>query len=517
MGMRRDLSSLLDTTFDLLVVGAGIHGACIAWDASLRGLSVAIVDRADFGAATSANSLGIVHGGLRYLARADVPRMLESIRERSTFLRIAPGLVEPLPVLVPTYHAASRSRLALSTALWINDLISRNRNHGLEPGRCIPGGRVITRDECLALFPWFPREGLTGGAVWYDARLKHPERLTLGFVRSAAERGAVAANYVRVDRLLVRDGLAQGAAVTDLDGGSQFEIRARSVIVAAGPWTSELIAGTLGPGSRAPAPERALAVNVRVDRSLAKVAIGTKARNGWEEDPICGGGRFLFAAPRGGGTLLGTWYTVHHRDAGAAAKHGARMLVQEFNQACPGLELSMSEVIGYQWGWLPLKGISERGRATALAERPRIVEHRVVDRVLHLLSVEGVKYTTARSVAERAVDWVFKDLGRKSPRCQTAAVLLDIPSDAGAPDTGGTLNRAAIQRAVHQEMALKLSDVVFRRTGLAALSPLSRARLEEVARLTGAELGWDTLRQESEVDEVIRQASATVSAEEPVG
>jgi len=92
--MRRDLSELLDRTFDLLVVGAGIQGACIAWDACLRGLTVALVDRGDFGAATSANSLGIVHGGLRYLARGDLPRMLDSIRERSSLLRIAPGLKE---------------------------------------------------------------------------------------------------------------------------------------------------------------------------------------------------------------------------------------------------------------------------------------------------------------------------------------------------------------------------------------------------------------------------------------
>jgi glycerol-3-phosphate dehydrogenase len=515
--MRRDLSRLLDTTFDLLVVGAGIHGACIAWDASLRGLSVAIVDRSDFGAATSANSLGIVHGGLRYLARGDVHRMLESIRERSALLRIAPGLVEPLPVLIPTYRGASRSRLALSTALRINDLISRNRNQGLQPGSYLPDGRVTPREECVALFPWFPREGLTGGALWYDARLRHPERLTLAFVRSAAERGAIAANYVRVDRLLVRDGLAQGATVTDLERGSQFEIGARAVVVAAGPWTSELIAGTLGPRSLAPVVERALAVNVRVDRSLAKVAVGAKARTGPEEDPICGGGRFLFATPRGQGTVLGTWYAVPDRDPTAASEHGARMLVQEFNQACPGLELSMSDVVGYQWGWLPLKGTGERGRATALADRPRVVDHGIGDQVRHLLSVEGVKYTTARSVAERVVDWVFKDLGRKSPRCLTAAVPLDVPSDAGVPDTDETPNRTAIQRAVHQEMALKLSDVVFRRTNVAAVSRLSRARVEEVARLAGAELRWNTLHRESEIDDVMRQASAAVSAEEPVG
>src|SRR5688572_30241324 len=179
--MRRDIPRLADTTFDLLIVGAGIYGACVAWDACLRGLSVAVVDQDDFGAATSANSLGIVHGGLRHLARGDLPRMLESTRERSALLRIAPGLVEPLPVLVPTYRDISRGRLAHGLALAVNDLVSWSRNRGLEPDRRIPRGRLISQEECLRLFPAFSIEGLTGGALWYDARLRHPERLTLSF------------------------------------------------------------------------------------------------------------------------------------------------------------------------------------------------------------------------------------------------------------------------------------------------------------------------------------------------
>src|SRR3954464_11400670 len=130
--MRRNLSRLADTAFDLLVVGAGIHGACVAWDASLRGLSVAIVDQQDFGAATSANSLGIVHGGLRYLARGDLPRMRESVRERSALLRIAPEVVEPLAVLVPTYGDVWRSRLAYRAVLGVNDLASWARNRNLD-------------------------------------------------------------------------------------------------------------------------------------------------------------------------------------------------------------------------------------------------------------------------------------------------------------------------------------------------------------------------------------------------
>src|SRR4051812_41889007 len=106
--MRRNLSQLIDRKFDLLVVGAGIQGACIAWDACLRGLSVALLDRGDFGAATSANSLRIVHGGLRYLGRGDLPQMRESIRERTALLRIAPHLVDSLPVLVPTAAGSIR-------------------------------------------------------------------------------------------------------------------------------------------------------------------------------------------------------------------------------------------------------------------------------------------------------------------------------------------------------------------------------------------------------------------------
>ena len=138
---------------DLLVVGGGIYGACIAWDAALRGVSVALVDRDDFGAATSANSLRIVHGGLRYLARGEFARMRESIRERSTLLRIAPGLVVPLPVLVPTHGTGTQSRMALRAALAFNDLGSAGRNRGLDADHRIPAGRMLSRERSGRLLP----------------------------------------------------------------------------------------------------------------------------------------------------------------------------------------------------------------------------------------------------------------------------------------------------------------------------------------------------------------------------
>jgi glycerol-3-phosphate dehydrogenase len=516
--MRRDLPGLAHTTFDLLVVGAGIHGACAAWDATLRGLTVALVDQDDFGAGTSANSLRIVHGGLRYLARGNLARMRESIRERSTLLRIAPSLVEPLPVLVPMYGIGSRGRLALGAALKLNDLASWARNQDLDPARLIPRGRLISRDECLRLFPSFAAEGLTGGALWYDAQLLHPERLTLSFVRAAADRGAVPANYVRVDRLRARDGVVRGAHATDRVTGAEFDIEARAVLVAAGPWTRDVMATAADTWSPVTPPKRALGLNLVVGRRLAEVAVGVRARSGRQEDPVGGGRRFLFLAPQGEATLLGTWYTLAGAsDVAAARASGTRALLQEFNDACPGLRLTDRDIVRCHWGWLPLKAGNEPGRPDALAERPRVVDHGRTHGLRHLISVEGVKYTTARRVAERAVDRVFRSLGRMSPSCRTAEVRLPGAETKVSLEPGAEAARAEIVRAVREEMAVNLGDIVFRRTALGAAPGPERATAVEAARVAGEELGWDRSRQEAEVDAVMRQAGVPGPAMETVG
>jgi glycerol-3-phosphate dehydrogenase len=514
--MRRDIPRLGDTTFDLLIVGAGIHGACAAWDAALRGLTVAVVDQEDFGAATSANSLRIVHGGLRYLARGDLPRMRESIRERSTLLRIAPGLVQPLKVLVPTYGAGVRGRLAHAAALALNDLVSLGRNRHLERTRSIPRGHLVSREECLRLFPWFVAERLTGGAVWHDAQLRHPERLTFSFLQAAANIGAVPVNYLRVDRLLVSNDTVQGARATDGLTGAEVQIRARAVLVAAGPWTDKLVATISDTGQR-PAPRQALAVNLVINRRLADVAVGVRSHSNPREDPVCGGRRFLFSTPQGKVTLLGTWYAGDAPDPAAARERGLRALLGEFNDACPGLDLSEADVMRCQWGWLPLKNGKERGRADALAERPRIVEHERTLGVRNLLSMEGVKYTTARLVAEQAVDRVFASLGRISPPCRTAELRLHGTKAEISVEPGTQAARGEIVRAVRDEMAVRLTDIVFRRTALGAAPGPERVVVEAAARVAGAELGWDAVRQDREVNAVMRESAAPWAILETVG
>jgi glycerol-3-phosphate dehydrogenase len=510
--MRRDLTRLADTTFDVLVIGAGIQGACVAWDAALRGLSVAVVDQDDFGAATSANSLGIVHGGLRYLSRADFRRMLESAAERSALLRIAPGLVEPLPVLVPLYRdgALTGSRIAHLLALAANDLVSGAHNGDLETDRVIPTGRLVSQDECLRLFPDFPAEGVNGGALWHDARLRHAERLTLSFLLSAARQGAVAANYLRAERLRFRHGAVQGAWLVDLREGARLEIRSRSVIVAAGPWTPGVIASSLPENSRDAPTRRVLAVNAILSRRLAGVAVGVKVKGETSADRVWDGPRFLFCVPQGETTAIGTWYTVAQPgDQAAACERGIQSLVRELNRACPGLELSNGDVVRAQSGWLPLQNDMTPGHRTTLAQRPRIVDHGREDGIRSLFSVEGVKYTTARRVAERVVDRLMVSLGRNGPPSRTAEVRLLGAATRTLPGADGRVSGEQITHTIRDEMALRLSDIVFRRTSLGMPPGPGRAMVEEVARVAAAELGWTPDRKEAEVEDVMRQAGAS--------
>src|SRR5204862_625911 len=126
--MTRDLEALTDRTFDVLVVGGGIYGLAIAYDAAQRGLAVALVERQDFGSATSFNHLKTIHGGLRYLQTGDLRRMRESIRERRAFARIAPRFVAPLAYVMPASGSLTRRPLAMTAAFAVDAFIGSDRN-----------------------------------------------------------------------------------------------------------------------------------------------------------------------------------------------------------------------------------------------------------------------------------------------------------------------------------------------------------------------------------------------------
>ena len=215
----------------------------MARDAALRGLSVALVEKGDFGHATSANSLRVIHGGLRYLASGDIRRMRRSIRERKILMQIAPHLVHPLPFLIPAYSSVHlvRSKTFLSTVLKINELVSFDRNTLEDPQKQLPRGRVISREECLRLVPGIDEKDLTGGIIFYDCQISNSERLTLATLWSAADAGADLANYVEATGFLGEKDCVTGITARDVLTGDDLEIQAKIVINTSGPWLNRVL------------------------------------------------------------------------------------------------------------------------------------------------------------------------------------------------------------------------------------------------------------------------------------
>ncbi|NEP08246.1 MAG: FAD-dependent oxidoreductase, partial [Okeania sp. SIO4D6] len=271
--MERNLTELTNQVYDVLVIGGGIYGATLAREASLCGLSVALVEKNDFGAATSANSLKTIHGGLRYLQNADFKRMRESIHERTTLMRIAPHLIHPLPVLIPTYGHGLKGKEALSIALAVNDLVSCDRNRLLDQQKHIPNGRVISQKKCLELLPGISTQGLTGGAIFYDAQVYNSERLNISFLRSADQKGATLANYVEVNGFIQNDNRITGVTAIDRLTGNKLDIRGQTFINTSGAWVNKIL-GMVNQQERSPFG-LAKAMNLVTTRPLfEKYAVG---------------------------------------------------------------------------------------------------------------------------------------------------------------------------------------------------------------------------------------------------
>src|SRR4051794_28356738 len=166
VAMVRDPDRLAARTFDVLVIGGGIYGLTIAYDAAQRGLSVALIERRDFGAGASFNHLRTIHGGLRYLQTLDIPRARESVRGRSTIARIAPQAVRPVPFVLPLYRSLAAGKTALRAGFFLDRLVTFDRNRSVPDALHLPGGTVVSPSEAARRFPGLRRQGMTAAAVW---------------------------------------------------------------------------------------------------------------------------------------------------------------------------------------------------------------------------------------------------------------------------------------------------------------------------------------------------------------
>lgn len=532
--MRRALDRLGNEAFDLLIIGGGVTGACVARDASLRGLKVALIEKNDFAGATSAHNSKLVHGGLRYLRNFEFGLVRESLKERRIWQRIAPHLVHPLPFLMPIFGGGLKARATLRAGLTLYDLLSFDKGWLDDPAQRLPNHSWLNRNEALAAEPILDRPGLEGALQYYDAQMYSPERLALECLIEADENGAAIANYVSGGQLLNRDGRIEGCEARDVEHGQVFQIHARATLIAAGPWADIFLEQTLGTPSSHKLM-RSKGIHVLVPAITRKAALTVAAA----------GGHF-FVLPWHNHTLLGTTDTVFKNspdDLGVSEGDISDFLAF-INKNLPAAKLTRDKVEHFYAGLRPLVDDGS-GDTYGASRRAELVDHGKSDGLDGLFSAIGGKWTTSRGLAQSVVDAIVEKLGASAAECQTdeeptaggdigrvadflASQRLehpDLPSiehlahmygtrlpnmlaeadnrpELRAPVGGAGDIGAQIVFAVRQEMALRLSDVVMRRTCMGQIGAPSPDALQAASQIMARELGWSEDRRTREIAEL---------------
>jgi glycerol-3-phosphate dehydrogenase len=521
--------ALDDASYDVVVIGGGMAGAGVARDLALRGVRVALVEKADFAWGTTSRSSKLIHGGLRYLELWDFGLVRESLRERETLRRLAPHVVRPLPFLVPIYRESSRRLIEVRIGLKLYDWLT--------PGRDRERYRVLPPIDALSLEPRLRARGLRGAGYYFDDLLLFPERLCLENVLSACRHGARAFNYAEVEEI-VRDvrGAISGVRVRDLLRDRVVTLQAGVVVNATGPWVDRVRA-------KAGITERGEHI-VRTTKGIHCLLPRLTERAIYHST---GDERMIFIIPWREFSLVGTTDTDFDGDLDRlhATTDEVVYLLDEVRQAVPDPRVAFDEVAYTYAGVRPLS--FEEGRRASEVSRA----HKVVPEVGgRFLSITGTKLTCFRSLAADAGDRVMHALGRSAPSRTADLTLdgadeaagsveartwLDVTADVEASGLSlATLERlvatygrgyrrvvelagkvpggaealcprnpeivAQLHHAVQEEMAVSLQDVLLRRTGIGTSACQGVDCAEAIGARMAQLLGWTPRRLAAELE-----------------
>jgi glycerol-3-phosphate dehydrogenase len=548
--MKREIAALQSTEFDVVVVGGGITGACLAHDAALRGLRVALVEKDDFGMSTSAASSKLLHGGIRYLQKLQFGKVRESARERTYFQVIAPHATRCVPFLIPTIGGSlMKGRAALLAGMNLYRLLCFGLNALIkDSAKRIEFGRLYSRRQVLEQVPLLQAvHGLNGAHTLFEVHMNNSERVTLAFVKTAVDHGAVVANYVRVIDFIQQGEQISGVVCRDQLSGREFPVRARIVVNAAGPFLPRINKLLKGAHLRKEPTGFSKGVHLvtrQIEQRFALALSSGKKTEGL----VTRGGRHIFLIPWRGRSLIGTTNVpfTGNLDEVRVTNRDIRDFLQDINAIIPGVGLRQDDVHYAFAGLYPLISDEIKTDTYQGTGEYQVVDHAGQHRLAGMVSVLGAKYTTARAIAEQAVDIVVAKLNKPELRCRTATEPLGegriddletfiaerqerhrallpaatvrhlVVSHGSAVDqviafcraTDGYLEPLADDRetlagevawAVEQEMACTMEDVVFARTGLGTIGHPGEAVLQKVFAIMSGILGWPGERYRQEV------------------
>jgi glycerol-3-phosphate dehydrogenase len=526
----RAVRELADQEFDVLVVGGGVVGAGAALDAVSRGLSVALVEAADWAAGTSSRSSKLIHGGLRYLEQRDFGLVREALRERALLLtRIAPHLVRPVPFLFPLKHRMWE-RIYVGAGIGLYDTMGG--------AGAVPRHRHLSHRRALRVAPALRGDSFVGAIQYFDAQVDDA-RFTMTLARTAAGYGATVVSRARATGFIREGERVSGARVRDLENDREITVRARDVINATGVWTDEThrLAGARGDV----AVRASKGVHLLVPRDRIRLATGLIMRT---EKSV------LFVIPWGRHWIIGTTDTAWNlgNDAPAASGADVEYLLDHVNSVLT-TPLTHDDVEAVYAGLRPL--LSGGTDETTKLSR----EHTVSQPVPGLTVIAGGKFTTYRVMAKDVVDAVAGRLPTNVPASVTDRLpiagavgyevlwndrrrlaaraglhvariehllnrygscvdeLLELVAADPAlgepiPSATDYLKAEAVYAVTH-EGALHVEDVLRRRLR-ASMEEWDQgaAAAPEVAALVAPHLGWDGEATKREIDHYLRQVEA---------
>jgi len=536
--VRRNPAKVLNTNFDVLIVGGGITGAAIAYEAASRGLSVALFEKNDFGGATSAATSKMIHGGLRYLAKMEFGLVCESLRERRILMNIAPNLVHPAPFLLTSYKKGRTPGWMLKTAMVLYDVLSFDKNRLWDKSKKMPLHKNISKQDILRKEPEVLSAGLKKSQVYFDGFSFSPERLTLAFIRSAVKSGAEVLNYAEVQNFLLEKESRKitGIKVYDKIENKTFDVQGNTVVNCSGPWADLILNKTLENKTEK-----------RLKRSEGIHLIAHKRVNEFVITLTTKSGRHCFVVPWRNHTLIGTTDKefIGDPDKYKVTKTAVVELIDEVNDIFGETEkLSLPNVKFVYGGLRPL--VEDQTRDVYESSRKYEIFDHGKDGIAGLITVEGGKYTTSRNLAEKLVNILMKKLKVKSQKTKSAKKYLsgceienfrdfvlqkqgeyfdlgkcqietlakmygtemDAVLDLAEKDnlkrklnSDGEIE-AQVVYAIRNEMAVKLSDIFMRRTGLGTLGHPGKQVLHRVAQIAAKELNWTVEKTNAEIAEM---------------
>jgi glycerol-3-phosphate dehydrogenase len=527
-GMQREPGALRGN-FDVLIVGGGVYGACIARLAARGGLRVALIERDDFGSGTSRNSLKIVHGGFRYIQHLDLARIRESVRAQRAWLRAAPHLVRPMRCVIPAYGHGARGPWVYAGGVLAYSLAAGRRNRGVGHRSRLPRSGVISRRRLAQAYPALGRGDLTGGAYWYDAQMLDAGRLTLECLQDACHHGAVVVNHVAALEPLIGSGRVVGASARDTLTGEEFEVRAKVTVNVAGAFAGDWLAT---PAVRLNVEtSRIWTRNINiVTRRLfdTEDAVGVESRQP-ADSTVGKANRLFFVTPWRDCSIVGTSHTRHDAPAAELKSHvGAdvRSFLAEARAALPGMDLGADDIRSVHSGLTPAEN---DGRA----KRGLVIDHARTDGVAGLFTVLGIKYTTAPTVAEALLPGVAAAAGSSLRPADFGTPLPGVPAtwpERGPWETAGAgeadwaawtygarwselqtrapradvdeaewVFRCRVRHGIEQEMVVRLTDAVYRASDLGERGLLDEPRIAWCLEEMSGRLGWSDARRATEM------------------